>query len=233
MPIPRKIHYCWFGGNPMSRKTIRFIEGWRSVCPDFEIVCWSEDNCDMQENEYVSGAYRCGKWAFVSDYFRLKALYEQGGIYLDTDVELLKPFGELLELRGFMGFESSSDIGTCVIGGEKGHEFFRQALEAYQGRTFCPENVTTNVRILTDLLRRSGLEPDGTRQSVMGMEIFPQEYFSPKSLETGRLTTTKTTHAIHWFDASWQTGSQRFHTKVAQVIGKKNTDRLKKLLGRK
>ena len=236
MPSPRIIHYCWFGGKPLSRKTARFIEDWQKVCPDFEIVCWNEQNCDVEENEYVSGAHRCGKWAFVSDYFRLKALYEHGGIYLDTDVELLKPFGELMDLRGFMGFESKCDIATCVMGGEKGHEFFRQALGAYSGRAFCDENgapdLTTNVQILTALLGGNGLSRDGTRQSAMGMEIFPRDYFSPRSLETGKLTVTANTRAIHWFDASWQTCSQRFHTRVAQTLGKKNTERLKRLLGR-
>lgn len=236
MASPKKIHYCWFGGNPLNKRTLRYIERWKELCPDFEFIRWDETNCDMNANEYVRGAYQSGKWAFVSDYFRLKALYEQGGVYLDTDVELLRPFGDLLELSGFAGFEDAEHVATCVLGAEKEHGFFRQAMELYEGRTFLREggepDLTTNVEILTGLLGRNGLEPDGARQSVMGMEIFPAEYFSPRSLETGKLTKTGNTYAIHWFEASWQTGSQRFHRKVAQVIGKKNTERLKKLLGR-
>lgn len=140
----------------------------------------------MNANEYVRGAYQSGKWAFVSDYFRLKALYEQGGVYLDTDVELLRPFGDLLELSGFAGFEDAEHVATCVLGAEKEHGFFRQAMELYEGRTFLREggepDLTTNVEILTSLLGRNGLEPDGARQSVMGMEIFPAEYFPPGAL---------------------------------------------------
>ena len=187
MPIPKMIHYCWFGGSAPNRKTERLIADWKVLCPDYEIVCWNEDNCDVEENEYVRGASRCGKWAFGSDYFRLKALYEHGGVYLDTDVELLKPFGELMSLRGFMGFESGANVATCVIGGEKEHEFFRQALDEYNDRAFLGENgepdLTTNVQILTRLLCRNGLERSGARQSAMGMEIFPEDYFSPNSLE--------------------------------------------------
>ena len=199
MAIPKKIHYCWFGGNPLNKRTLRYIERWKELCPDFEFIRWDETNCDMNANEYVRGAYQSGKWAFVSDYFRLKALYEQGGVYLDTDVELLRPFGDLLELSGFAGFEDAEHVATCVLGAEKEHGFFRQAMELYEGRTFLREggepDLTTNVEILTGLLGRNGLEPDGARQSVMGMEIFPAEYFSPRSLETGKLTKTGNTYA--------------------------------------
>ena len=112
MAIPKKIHYCWFGGNPLNKRTLRYIERWKELCPDFEFIRWDETNCDMNANEYVRGAYQSGKWAFVSDYFRLKALYEQGGVYLDTDVELLRPFGDLLELSGFAGFEDAEHVAT-------------------------------------------------------------------------------------------------------------------------
>lgn len=235
--VPKKLHYCWYGGKPLNRKAEKCIESWKTFCPDFEIVRWDESNSDIRENRYVYEAYQSKKWAFVSDYFRLKAICENGGVYLDTDVELIKPLDVFLDGGGFMGFEDKAKVATCVMGGVCGHVFFRAALEAYQRRVFILENgeydTTTNVDFLTELLLENGLVQNGARQSVMGLDIFPSDYFSPKSLATGKITLTENTHAIHRFEASWQTGKQRFNTKAAQLLGEKNTERLKRFMGKK
>lgn len=235
--IPKKIHYCWYGGKPLGRKEEKCIESWKKFCPDFEIVRWDESNSDMTENRYVKEAYQSRKWAFVSDYFRLNAVCDYGGIYLDTDVELLKPLDEFLGCGGFMGFEDSVRVATCVMGGVRGHSFFEKALNLYQDRVFIKENgefdTTTNVDFLTGILLENGLVLNDKRQNIMGMEIFPKDFFSPKSLTTGKITLTENTHAIHRFEASWQTGRQRFNTKAAQILGEKNTERIKRFMGKK
>lgn len=235
--IPKRIHYCWFGGKPLSRMAEKCMQSWKKHCRDYDIVRWDETNCDVHENEYVYEAYINKKWAFVSDYFRLKALRTDGGIYLDTDVELLRPLDEFLRLKGFMGFEDNEHIATCVIGGVKELDFFRKAFELYENRRFVlPDggfDTKTNVELLTELLADNGMKKDGTRQNVLEMELFPSEYFSPKSLTTGKITLTENTFAIHRFEASWQTNRQRIHTKIAQMIGEENTKRVKKVIGRK
>lgn len=234
--IPKVIHYCWFGGKSLNRKAEKCIGSWKKYCSNYKIMRWNESNCNVDENQYVSEAFHAKKWAFVSDYFRLKAICKMGGIYLDTDVELIKPLNEFLGYRGFMGFEDNANVATCIMGGVPDHEFFNKTFELYQNRKFILDDgsfdTTTNVKYLTELLCGNGLVKNGKRQTVMNMEIFPSDYFSPKSLKTGKITLTENTCAIHHFEASWQSGKQKFHTKVAQIIGEKNTEKLKKLLGR-
>lgn len=235
--IPKKIHYCWFGGKPYPRLTEACIASWKTYCPDYELICWDESNSPLEDNLYVRQAYQAKRWAFVSDYIRLWVLERHGGIYLDTDVELVRSLDVFLPLSGFMGFEDQERVATCLIGGIPGHPFFRTAKGLYDGRPFLRSNGehddTTNVQLLTDLLAKNGLQRSGMRQNVMDMEIYPSEFFSPKSLKTGKLHTTSNTFAIHSFQASWMTPAQRRNTKIAQVIGPKWTMFIKKRLGRK
>ncbi len=232
--IPKKIHYCWFGGKELTRSAKKCISSWEKFCPDYEIIRWSEANFNINENKYAAQAYHCKKWAFVSDYARLKVIFTYGGIYLDTDVELINPLDKFLCYKAFMGFEDENNVATCIIGAVPNHEFSQKALDTYENRPFLLENgecdTTTNVRILTDLLLQSGLAKGGKRQKVMETEIFSADYFSPKSLATGKTTLTENTCAIHHFKGSWQTKTQRLHTKAAQILGEKNTEFLKKKL---
>ena len=112
MSIPKVIHYCWFGNGKMPKLAQKCIESWKKYCPEYKIVCWNEENFDINQNKYAREAYAAGKWAFVSDYVRLKVLYDEGGIYLDTDVELIKPLDKLIEERGYMGFDDNGVIST-------------------------------------------------------------------------------------------------------------------------
>ena len=236
MSIPKKIHYCWFGGAPLGKNAQRCIKSWQRFCPDFEIVRWDESNSPLQDNLYVRQAYEAKKWAFVSDYVRAAVLCEQGGIYLDTDVELLAPLEPFLEHEAFLGFESPASVATCLLACRAGHPFFRQVKEMYDTLPFLsPQGVpdmTTNVVRITALLSAHGLIADGSRQSLCGVEIYPSPVFSPKSLETGKITLTPETRAIHYFDASWMSLRQRFHTRLAQLLGPRLTLRLKRLLGK-
>ena len=123
MSIPKVIHYCWFGKGEMPKLAKKCIKSWEKYCPGFEIICHNEDNFDLSQNRYMCEAYEAGKWAFVSDFARLKIIYDNGGIYLDTDVELIKPIDDLLEGKGFMGFDEKGIVATGLgFGAEKGNE---------------------------------------------------------------------------------------------------------------
>lgn len=236
MSIPKIIHYCWFGGNPLNRKAISCIESWKKFCPDFEIVRWDESNSPLNDNAYVKQAYALGKWAFVSDYVRLKALWEQGGIYLDTDVELTKGMEDLLDQQAFCGFESDQKIATCLIASIPNHALMEELLKEYEKLSFVKEDgtpdFTTNVDRITDLLKKKGLGCSGLLQNVAGLTIYPVDWFSPKNLATGKTVCTENTRAIHHFQSSWMTISQRRNTRIAQILGPKWTAILKQKLGR-
>ena len=234
MSIPKKIHYCWFGGAPFDEKTRRCMETWQKFCPDFEIIRWDESNSPLDDNDYVRQAYEQKKWAFVSDYVRLVALCGQGGIYLDTDVELVAPLDDFLSCEGVLGFESGEHIATCLMAAVPGQRFFREERESYHGQSFVKEDgsfdETTNVRRVTEHLARYGLQKNNERQEVCGIQIYPSDVFSPKSLETGRICVTANTCAIHHFSASWMTPRQRFNTRVAQLLGPGLTRGIKRIL---
>ena len=134
MSIPKVIHYCWFGKGEMPKLAKKCIRSWKKYCPDYEIICWNEDNFDLSQNRYMREAYEAGKWAFVSDFARLKIIYENGGIYLDTDVEIIKPIDDLTVNRGFMGFDEKGIVATGLgFGAEKGNEIIG---EFFNGITF-------------------------------------------------------------------------------------------------
>lgn len=234
--IPKRIHYCWFGGKPFPKPVKRYMESWKRVCPDFKLIRWDESNSPLEDNLYVKQAFQAKKWAFVSDYVRLYALVQYGGIYLDTDVELLQSLEPYLNQAGFLGFESAGKVATCVMGAAPRHPLFEGLAEAYNGRVFLGSegrfDETTNVLYVTRMLSECGLRPDGTGQTIGGISVYPPEYFSPKSLETGKITVTENTAAIHHFQASWMSPRQRFHTTLAQSLGPRITGNLKIFLGR-
>lgn len=205
--IPKMIHYCWFGGAPFSDLAQKCLESWKRYCPDYEIVCWNETNFDLNYNDYVREAYNAGKWAFVSDVVRLYALFDYGGIYMDTDVELIKPLDELRSFEAVFGFESESSIQTALMMCRKGHPMFAQLLHDYDSAYFVKEDgrldTTTNVTRITNICKKYGLRLDNTIQNVNGVTVFPWEYFCPKNYETNELRITNNTYAIHHFDGSW------------------------------
>lgn len=229
--IPRKIHYCWFGGKPYPRLVEKCMESWQKFCPDYEITRWDASNAPLDEGIYVQQAYQAEQWAFVSDYVRLRVLEEQGGIYLDTDVELLDSLDAFLYHDFFLGFESVQELATCLLASVPGHPLIRQLSECYQGIRFLCEDGsydrTTNVKRVTAFFLQKGLIADGSFQTVEDAVIYPQDYFSPKDLATGKIRLTKHTRAIHHFGASWMTSRQRFHMRIAQWIGPEWTKRIK------
>lgn len=207
--IPKTIHYCWFGRNPKPQLAEKCIKSWKKHCPDYMIIEWNEENFDISSAPlYVQQAYEAKKWAFVTDYVRLYAMVNFGGIYMDTDVEVVKPLDRFLQHEAFSGFEDEVNIPTGIMACEKGFPLFEELLCFYDDASFFnPDgtmNLTTNVKIITNNCLKHGLELNGKYQVVQGFALYPKDYFCPVSYKTGRLEKTKNTAAIHWFAGSWQ-----------------------------
>ena len=209
--IPKTIHYCWFGRNPLPESALKCIASWRKFFPDYEIIEWNEDNFDVNSIPYTAEAYEAKKYAFVSDYARFKILYEHGGIYFDTDVEVIKSFNDILERGAFMGFELAAPLGAVNpglgLGVAPGLGLYNELLKKYAGLTFLNDdgsmNLTTIVKYTTDLLIEHGLQPTDEIQTVAGITVYPKEYFNPLNDNTGTLEITPNTHSIHWYDKTW------------------------------
>ncbi len=210
--IPKKIHYCWFGGNPKPKLAKKCLRSWKKYCPDYEILEWNESNYDLSAAPlYVRQAYEAKKWAFVTDYVRLQVVYENGGIYLDTDVELLKGLDDLLENRAYFGFEGDSHINTGVgFGAEKGLALLKDVMDDYREIPFVLEDGSYDTLSCpqrnTAVFLRHGLKQDGSQQTLEGgILILPRDCFNPKDWKTGEIRRTERTRSIHHFSASWYT----------------------------
>ena len=204
MAIPKIIHYCWFGGSPLPASAIKCINSWKKFCPDYELRLWNEENFDLNCNAYCAEMFRRKKWAFLTDYIRLKVVCEEGGVYLDTDVQLLKSLDPLLERGAFLGFECSNLVATGLgFAAEAGHPFLRENMAFYENlRDF--DAVPACPHITTGLLDAHGLVRDCTKtQTLAGLTVYAAEYLCPKDERTGILTRTKNTVSIHHYDASW------------------------------
>ena len=212
MAIPKIIHYCWFGKNEMPLKEKECVAGWKKFYPDYEFKIWNEDNFDYNKCIYARQAYERGYYAFVSDYVRAKVLYEYGGIYLDTDVKIIKKLPNVPE-KGFLGFERRKFIGTAVMAAEPESELIAELLDYYEQHEFVQQkgyiDSIANVSILTDICRRKGLIPDGRKQKIEGFEIFSRELFYPKKLNENTFETTGETCAIHMCSNSWMTEREK------------------------
>ncbi len=213
MAIPKIIHYCWFGGKPKSELAEKCIRSWKKFCPDWEIREWNEANFDISTAPlYVRQAYEAGRWAFVTDYVRLVGLTAMGGVYMDTDVEIIKPLDKYLHHRGFAGFEAIDRVQTGLLACEKGMPLFREFLEYYHTARFIKEDgtqdITTNVEVLTRLCQNHGLRLDGSYQEIGGFAVYPKEVFCPVEYETMKLKKTRKTVVIHWFSGSWHTQAE-------------------------
>lgn len=212
--IPKVIHYCWFGGNPLPELAIKCIASWKKNYPNYEIKEWNESNFNLDCCTYVREAYLAKKWAFVSDYARFWILYHNGGLYFDTDVELIKPFGDIIEKGAFMGCETVDkySLGLGVnpglgLGAPPGLSLYKEILEDYDKSHFVNKDGTNNygtvVDRTTNILIRHGFTETVTIQNIAGVNIYPPEYFCPLDYGTGKLNMTANTKSIHWYDASW------------------------------
>lgn len=245
--IPKKIHYCWFGGKPLNKLGQKCLKSWKKHFPDYEIIEWNESNFDFNCCQYVKEAYEAKKWAFVSDYARYKILYEQGGVYFDTDVEVISSFDDILEKGSFMGSESpmsfsylsvNPGIGMAV---EPGLPFYKEILDDYEKSSFYKEdgslNLYTIVERTTDLLKTHGLEDKNEIQTVADITVYPSEYFCPINMDTGKLQKTKNTRSIHRYAATWVDSKSRIRGKIyfiiIRIFGERFAKKMRKILGRK
>lgn len=217
--IPKKIHYCWFGKNDLSTKAKKCIASWKKYCPDYEIIEWNEDNFDINLNGYTKMCYEQKKYAFLSDYVRLYVIAENGGIYFDTDVELINKLDGLLEKEAFFGFETSEYVASGLGFGSVAHgkaievmlSEYDYLLDGKQGTKGCPI-------LNTEALVKLGLVKNGQYQELDNTCIYPIDYFNPYESATGRLNKTKNTVSIHWYSASWMTKKQRFRGYITRPL---------------
>ena len=230
--IPKKIHYCWFGKGEMPTLALKCIKSWHKYMPNYEYKLWNEDNFNIGANQYVKEAYESKKYAFVTDYVRLYALYTEGGIYMDTDVEVLKPYDDLLDLPGFTGYEGSKYLPpvTGTMASEAGGEWVKEQIDAYTEAHFINPDGTldlmTNTVRISELMKARGFVSDGKKQVYKGMHIFPVEYFCPRQT-TGEYILTNNTYCDHHFLGSWN--GQKKTNRLKKLIGQKNLTRLIKL----
>lgn len=216
--IPKIIHYCWFGGNPFPESAKKCIASWKKYLPDHQIKEWNEDNFDVNIIPYTQQAYEAKKYAFVSDYARFWILYKYGGLYFDTDVEIIKPIDDIIERGPFMGIEVKAKEGEYPqvapglgLGVTPGHNLYKVLLDKYATLRFLNEdgslNQKTIVKYNTEVLQEQGLQPSNDLQEVAGVWIYPADYFNPLDSLTGKLKLTDNTRSIHWYMNSWSDSS--------------------------
>lgn len=216
----------------MPELALRCIESWHKYMPDYAYKLWNEDNFDVYSIPYVKEAYEAGKYAFVTDYVRLFALYTEGGIYMDTDVEVLKSYDDLLGLSGFTGYEGCKAKlpVTGTLASEVGNEWVKEQLESYQGVHFVKEDgsydLTTNTWRITRIMQKGGFVQDGKRSMYKDMHIFPVEYFCPRQT-TGEIIITDNTYCDHHFMRTWNDAKGR--SLLRSLLGQKLFTRLIKL----
>lgn len=223
--IPKLIHYCWFGNNPLPELAQKCLTSWKKYFPDYEIKQWNEFNYDVHKIKYMSEAYNAKKYAFVSDYARFDILYQYGGIYFDTDVEVIKSFDAILVNGGFMGFEEVGKVASGLgIGCNAGLNILYQITQFYSTLRFINNdgsyNLHTVVEYVTKILRQNGLDDKKEMQKLDKIVIYPPEYFAPKSIKTGELKITANTYSIHHYDASWVSKQEKKYYELKRKINR-------------
>lgn len=212
--IPKIIHYCWFGRNPLPESAKKCIDSWRKFLPDYEIKEWNEDNFDVNIIPYTQQAYEAKKYAFVSDYARFWILYHHGGVYFDTDVEVIRPMDDIIEKGSFFGMELVDNKNNAIavnpglgMASEAQHPLYKRMLDGYVNLNFILENGEKNpfsmIPMLTGFLFNDGLKVDSSIQKVDEVTIYPPDFFNPRNDLLGKLNKTANTRTIHWYSKTW------------------------------
>ena len=242
MKIPKIIHYCWFGGKPLPELAVKCIASWKKYLPEYEIKEWNESNFDVDIIPYTSEAYKAKKYAFVSDYARFWILYKYGGIYFDTDVEVIRPLDDIIARGPFMGCEKEIKIGPVQefvapglgLGVYPNLGFYNEILKYYSHLSFIKKdgsyNQATVVEHVTGLFVQHGLKFVNEIQECSGIYIYPKEYFCPLDYKTGKLYITENTYTIHHYMASWHTKGQKMYILFKNVFGENLAQVISKFL---
>lgn len=212
--IPKKIHFCWLSGEEYPELVQKCIHSWKEKLPDYEIKCWDTKNFDVNICRYTREAFQTKKYAFVSDYVRLYALYHEGGIYLDSDIEVLKNFDDLLQNSAFTGFEKNNQtVAAWIFGSEKKNPIFKEFLDYYVDKVFILPNgeydLTPNPFPVTDICVNHGLKLNGKKQELDSITVYPRDYFCPYNRATEELNITENTYCIHYFNGAWISGDKK------------------------
>lgn len=220
--IPKTIHYCWFGNNKKPQLVLDCISTWRKYLSDYKLIEWNEENFDINSNLYVKQAYENKKWAFVSDYVRLYALYQEGGIYMDADVEVVKNLDGFLEHKGFTGFETDDGPLTGTMGAIRGERLIGEFLEEYKERRFIlPDgtlDTTTNVEIFKNVCLKNGFIMNDRFQIIDGFALYPNDYFCAFDFINEKTILTENTYTIHHFAGSWISDREKNKMKMMRLI---------------
>jgi len=238
--IPKIIHYCWFGHGEKPAMLQACIKSWQKFLPEYQIMEWNETNFDIANSiVYVQQAYQCKKYAFVSDYVRLYALRQWGGIYMDTDVEVLKSYNDLLTYSSFWGFEDDHYMASCVIGAQRTDALVDLFFHHYDDKKFINDdgsiNQLTNTYVLSELVASMGIVLNGTKQTINeNIMIFPKTYFSPYDYKNGNNFVCEESYAIHHFSQTWLPWHIRYKRmmkiKIIKVFGKKRVEQWIRLI---
>jgi len=225
--IPKVIHYCWFGKNKIPDLYKTYMNTWKKYCHEYEVIQWNEDNFDVCSNEYCKQAYETKQWAFVSDFARLKIIYEYGGIYLDTDVELIKNIDDLLLNKAYIGFQNEYEVNTGLgFGAEKHNDAIKSMLEMYNDRSFVDDNrkynripcpATNTVALFAHGLK-NGRRNSTQIQYLDDITVYPEEYFNPMNRNNGKVRLTEKTYTVHHYSGSWSSGQTKRLSRVKKVI---------------
>lgn len=219
--IPKIVHYCWFGKGEKNQKIKECMKSWKKYLPDYEIIEWNEENFAINCNQYVKEAYENKKWAFITDYVRLYVLYHYGGIYMDTDVEVLKSLDIFLKNQAFSGFEDENYIPTGIMGSVKKHIWIEKLLKFYEDKHFIENgklDLTPNTQTITDITKKEFHLILNNRKQFLkeGLVLYPKDYFCPKNHYNGKIYLTKNTYTIHHFNGSWQ--EENLLLKIKKII---------------
>lgn len=214
--IPKIIHYCWFGGNPLPELAQKCIASWKKFLPDYEIKEWNESNYDVRKIPYIAQAYDAKKYAFVSDYARFDILYQYGGVYFDTDVEVIKDLRPIIEKGAFIGVEKGTRPllnAGLGIASPAASSIYREILDSYQSEQFVKEDGSLNLKTVCErvsfIFAKYGFVEKDILQNVAETTIYPSEFFCPKSQKTFELNITNKTYTIHHYDGSWCSSSTK------------------------
>ncbi len=223
--IPKKIHYCWFGRGPKNQLFYKCYESWKKFFPDFEIIEWNEDNFDVNCNRYMREAYENKKWAFVSDYARLKILYDEGGIYFDTDVEVVKRISDQILETGYLGKESDEKINTGLgFGVYPKNILIKSMLDDYNDISFVKDDGTFDLTACpernTKSLIQHGFIVDGKYTKTDNVGIYDPEYFCGYDINTQSYKITNKTFTVHHFNASWIPKNRKIVLKTKRIISR-------------